>query len=236
VYWGQCNIDYHQYEEIENYFIQDILSRGLEQLLLIINAESYNERYCTLHAEKSPELRWRFLLYALQDKMVDYNVVRLKDFDADEEQLYIRIPFFEELDGGPETVWRWANHWGQPQDFVYDENEHDLRKWGYIFWDLTRTEEIGILRQSPGEQFWGESVPPEELEAAREDKIQAWAAREDIYTRGGRGWWAPGDESKIVWTQKTPPAKRTKTRKRSPPPASLEHAKDILRTLKLPGR
>lgn len=66
-------------------------------------------------------------------------------------------------------------------------------------WDFDRLAKWGLLdydwRSLPYEE------PPNDTEQRRREgeMEESFRARRKIWNRGGRGWWSPGDESRVVW-------------------------------------
>ena len=70
-------------------------------------------------------------------------------------------------------------------------------------WDLARWERWGTL-----DEEWEENPPAEydperdygiDLGQQQEEMRESFRVRHEICNRGGRGWWTPGDESRVQW-------------------------------------
>ncbi|KAH8432975.1 uncharacterized protein LDX57_010610 [Aspergillus melleus] len=110
-----------------------------------------------------------------------------------------RFPMLGVLDpnSGPSQVWIWSHMKMPAPDFVGGVATRELRRAGYVMWDSSRLETMGLLTQEPFRIpppldfiFWGQ--PPEEV-------IQSIMKRFRLYLMGARGWWAEGDESRLRW-------------------------------------
>lgn len=47
---------------------------------------------------------------------------------------------------GVPDAWQWAYPWGPPTS-LWDRYEKGLRDWGYVFWNLDRVQDSGLLEQ-----------------------------------------------------------------------------------------
>lgn len=180
----------------ESLHIQNILSRGLEKLRQLSTARTYEARHELL--KDHPGSRWPFLYTALTGANRGYKDLYLSDFTLTEDQSRMRPPFFNDPDSGPADIWRWA----RPDEFYEDSDDEDdrvaLREWGYVMWDRARLDDFGIFQNR-----WGPSYPNDEESQAIDQRVAemmaSWNARSEIWLMGGRGWWNPGDHSKIIW-------------------------------------
>ncbi|OTB06200.1 hypothetical protein M426DRAFT_21310 [Hypoxylon sp. CI-4A] len=97
---------------------------------------------------------------------------------------------------GAETIWVTKPTGGTNYE-MYGRHDWSHRHWGYFMWDYERLRTLGVVYTS-----WGRD---EELQLHYKLPIRpqsefSYDARSDIYLRGGRGYWAEGDETHIVWT------------------------------------
>ena len=127
-------------------------------------------------------------------------MVELCEYSNDDERRYIRSPSQNDPDPGPAKAWRWAHEHVSRDSFVQYEYHRELRKRGYVMWDLERLERWNLFGAA-----W-ESDPKVDIDYVQEYQamIKSFDERSEIYERGGRGWWSEGDESKIVWEKEQP--------------------------------
>ena len=138
----------------------------------------------------------------------DWKPLRL--FTEDEERTRVRQPLDKDPDIGPERAWRWAHHEIYASSFIMAHDNHDLRGNAYVMWDNDRLERLGLCSEtcaSPPEEHVYKMRSRTEVEVMERSFVE----RTNIWIRGGRGWWAEGDESKIVWL---PQEKQPSTSKR----------------------
>ena len=106
---------------------------------------------------------------------------------------------FPEADLGPYSAWTWASM-TEKVSLSYGWTSHrTLRLRGYVMFNYIRLLDWNILDSpfeppsvNPSAHVRGDS---EEFEAMK----RSWAARHEVWLCGGRGWWGPGDESRIIW-------------------------------------
>ncbi|KAI1371051.1 hypothetical protein F4677DRAFT_436620 [Hypoxylon crocopeplum] len=233
VAWGVFQVEYSN--RVDSPFIQEVLSLGLEKLHQIVNAETYEERWRLLNSRECPNATVSFLHDGLQGANERNDNIFLDDMTPEDEVVHIKQPFFADQDSGPADVWRWAHQEESWANWVYQENRRGLRQWGYVMWDRSRLNAVGIF-QDPWEDTDGsEESLLEEQEAARERAYMqnSWEKREEIFMRGGTGWWSWGDESKVRWRGGKAPIQGPSVPARGVP-VSLQDARDILSMIKLP--
>ena len=171
------------------------LALSLSNLHQLFNTSTFNER-CQL---LEPREMWPD--YSLKGSLDD--VISIQILQAyGNNQMDLNVDHFStessmSSDKGPEEAWRWANiiemQWSSC------EPRRTLRKRGYVMWDFARLAEWGLL----DEDFT--SIPHEDdgadlMLSRRIDELHdSCKARREIWDRGGRGWWSPEDESRIVW-------------------------------------
>ncbi|RDL35268.1 uncharacterized protein BP5553_07199 [Venustampulla echinocandica] len=199
VAWGSAGIE--DAFDLDSRRIQHTLSLGLAYLYKIVVAETYNERYKLLYNLYPKYLVDGFLYEGLSLANEPADALELAEYDQDDEKEFDRrySPFVRELDLGPIQAWRWAHQHETRATFVYASPQSALREQGYVFWDLSRLEAWPAF-QSPWE--------PPDTTAADNERISYRASlamrdkcirRAQIYGLGGRGWWSPDDESKVVY-------------------------------------
>ncbi|KAI0429077.1 hypothetical protein F5Y09DRAFT_311415 [Xylaria sp. FL1042] len=201
VHWGAANVEYDN--NIDNPYIQSILSRGLEKLYKISRAKTYEDRYRTLDADKSPHVNPDFLYQGLEEEANDsyHHTIFLEDITPKNERLYIQQPFYTDIDSGPVNAWRWAHIKESWLSWVYQQNRKELRQWGYVMWDQSRLDAVGILRRPWDDTISARDLILEEQEAERQHAYMrnSWIEREWLSMSGGSGWWSWGDHSKLKW-------------------------------------
>lgn len=139
-------------------------------------------------------------------RMLHSDDVCLEKYTDEEERLFVRSPFDEDHDSGPAEAWRWA-HAACTKDHFYFLKEHrGLRQRGYVMWDLIRLlgwDFFALPSQALASERLS-SYYPNRLEWAAKRNLQgdSWTERLKIWEKGGRGWWAPGDESRIDWPRR----------------------------------
>ncbi|KAI1109804.1 hypothetical protein F5Y14DRAFT_390502 [Nemania sp. NC0429] len=236
--WGASNVSYEA--SPDSFHLQYILSLGIEKLCDIVNAETYEERYRVLDATNGPSSTVSFLYQGFETANNSNPDVWLEDLTPEIENLYIRRPYFNDPDPGPADAWRWAHLELSCVNWVYHGDRDQLRRWGYVMWDRSRLEEVGVF-QGP----WEDMVSPEdsllerqELGRQRAYMENSWGPRERISRDGGSGWWAWGDESQIRWEKKREPpwgvVKRTCCSRELVKPKSLQEARCMLSTMTAP--
>ncbi|KAJ2971411.1 hypothetical protein NUW58_g9426 [Xylaria curta] len=199
VHWCAENIDYDN--QIDNPHVQSVLSLGLEKLYEISRAETYEERYRALGAENSPSYNPNFLYDGLQEDANErYNdTAALADITPENEKLYMKQPFFKDLNPGPKNAWRWGHIEESQSQWVYQQDREELRQWGYVMWDQSRLDMAGIF-QGPWEDTLTErDLVLEEQESGREHAyMRIWRAeREHVSRAGASGWWNWGVKSEL---------------------------------------
>ena len=183
---------------------------GLKYLSRLCSAQTYEDRYkllssfpdrsCySLHTALGTctELCWR----RLQTYNYDLYINDLFNPEAKVALLKDR-PFaspFDSKDGaGPYESWAWAHVGFSMLSQYYCSRHQDLRRMGYVMWDLGRLKTSFHGFNS----VWKDERDPmnrEDLRGEKERLSDSWTERRRIFSQGGSGWWAPGDESKIYW-------------------------------------
>ena len=123
------------------------------------------------------------------------------DIEEAELNSVLTKPAYDDQDNGPFQAWKWAYDRYPASMVCYGPDQKEIREAGYIFLDL----EMIINHTLFSEPFQSPEAPEmttEECEAMdiqRREEVRSFEIREDLYRRGGRGWWSEGDESKIAW-------------------------------------
>jgi hypothetical protein len=187
-------------EKIDSPYIQYVLSLGLEVIWDVITAESYQDRYQLLESKGCPSKMDVFLYGALWQ----VNVWREYQHPAeDPESAHVPRALSRELDAGPKQAWLWAHRDPDNRAWIYARPWHYDRQWGYVLWDKSRIEAVGLL-ESP----WTAPGPSADMFIDREEDQQertrmqnSWDQRAKVWSSGGRGWWSWEDESRVEWVQ-----------------------------------
>ncbi|KAI0973402.1 hypothetical protein F4678DRAFT_477867 [Xylaria arbuscula] len=238
VNWGAANVEYDN--EIDNPYVQAVLSRGLEKIYKISRAETYDERYRALNANKCPHCNSSFLCDGLEEEANElYNDnVYIEDITPANEKLYIKQSFFNDLNPGPMNAWRWAHVEETRSNWVYQHNHKELREWGYVMWDQSRLDAVGILQKRWEDTVSVRNLALEQQEAGREHAYMqnSWIERENVSMAGGSGWSSWGDRSKLKWKTSQTPWKRLGCSYSSPElnPTSLQQAREMISSITLP--
>lgn len=204
VEWGELDVPWvHTFGSAEIFYKEGYLLNGLNFLFQLCTAKTYDDRHVLLS-------KWRsggsFLSDALKPpRRLQYDGVPLKEFNNEEEKLLVRSPFDEDIDSGPAEAWRWAHAAYTKDHFYFLDDHRRFRQRGYVMWDLTRLlrwkfftlpVRIQALERSSG------YLERLEKEAEVKKQMDSWKERSRIWLKGGRGWWALGDESRIQWPQR----------------------------------
>ncbi|KAH9884417.1 hypothetical protein F4778DRAFT_762890 [Xylariomycetidae sp. FL2044] len=193
VIWGKERtiLDLHD----KDWHIQYYLVLGLPRILKIATSKSFQDQEKAFRTKDMLVGHW---FGFLNDSLMD---LALRDAN-DRPDLFEAAPFFEEKDKGPQSIWRvscFQSGW-EDQDHaqlaIYDDLHWGHRHWGYIMWDRQRLDDIGAF-----EVPWELQDDRTGAEPTREEMQESWRARSEVYDRGGRGWWAPGDESRLEWRE-----------------------------------
>lgn len=107
-----------------------------------------------------------------------------------------RYPDEHDMDLGPFATWFSAHVHLPASAWVMFSDNAGLRERAYVFWDRSRID--GYMLD---EEF---ETTPDPLYAPGdvEDMKQSFEERSKIWQQGGRGFWSPGDTSRIVWPKK----------------------------------
>ena len=182
--------EYGQNEYKEQYY-----SEGLDFVRQVIYAETFDARKMAFDSSYIPA---QILGLAISLELsTDY---------TSELSFDLASPPLLNEDLGPYRAWRWAyKSQGGIKRYCADLNKKDLREWGYCFWDLKRLRKWSIFKfpwtPKRANQRQAES---DKMKMEWDAKIQvSRTARKEIHDRGGRGWWVPGDWSRITWTHDT---------------------------------
>lgn len=216
--------------------MQSVLSRGLRKLYEIGAAETEEQKFRLLY-QQNPSSTSSFLHDGLQ--FVDGlngSHAYLEDMTEEEESFYVRQPFSEDEDSGPRDAWEWAHASQTSVCWTYQDEHSDLRKWGFVMWDQSRLDAIGVMEEEWDYTYGREERDLEEAELDRQEteREESFKIRSALYERGARGWW--GGENKMPWVEQTNPRPLPGPALFPPniTPESLEDARELLASMKLP--
>ncbi|KAI0377876.1 hypothetical protein F5Y04DRAFT_263451 [Hypomontagnella monticulosa] len=202
VVWGSIEV-----EPALNYAspeVQAIMSSGLASVYRIATAKTYAERHKLLYQRNGPDRSDKFLYRALKR----YSEVNMRRGSS-------RALFTagQDRDGGPQDAWEWAHTNCAPRVQAYRLDRTGLRRWGYVFWDRARLEEISLFK----EPFRPPRYVSEEHEV--DDDFEAsWRARKRVARAGGTGYWSATDQSQIVFAKRRQPVYHRRGQPRVGPP------------------
>lgn len=146
---------------------------------------------------------------ALTEQGYENGLSELRDYTEEDKRVHIRAQLTSDGDKGPEDAWRWA-YAGNTSVYWYNISEQGfLRQRGYVMWDFARLAQWGLLNHE-WDELPCEPFRTEEYIRRQKGMRDSFEARYEIRSRGGRGWWSAGDESRIKWPPPAPP-KRPKT-------------------------
>lgn len=231
--------------------MQNLYFKGLVALEKLAAATTYDEFYDRYGDGKTLASRSYHLYGALEEFTRsgaggDEEGTKVSEYqDVQGYALKVRRPHFEDPDGGPFAIWKWANGSALVSRSVYQAERWKLRKWGYVVWDASRLQTLAACYdawQPPRRDRFPlpppPTYPPEDLD---ESWDHSWAERAWIYDKGGRGWWAAGDELRVVWTKKKNDGDRDGWGRKSKVPKtshvvpmSLEEARRAILSLQRP--
>ncbi|MCJ1402995.1 hypothetical protein MMC11_006217 [Xylographa trunciseda] len=205
IYWGEWYIPYFDdWDSPENFHKEGYLSLGLSYLHKIVTAETYEQRYDLI----SPVLRSNdnFLYEGLQTQGED-DGQPLPEYGNDAGQIYVDALLPGSEDFGPVRAWQWAHADSSRERYYFRDDQRVLRQSGYVMWDMSRISDWIELRWDSYPQLRSQ-IDDGEDERLRKAMQKSWSERSKVLQRGGRGWWAPGDESKVQWRVQVPIVKK----------------------------
>lgn len=164
-----------------------------------MTATTYEARYELLNNNLGSD--GDFLYHGLENAYeTHWSQQMLVNLSTEEARAYIGRPFTRDCDPGPADVWHWAHQYYSPGAFVNCMIQKGLRERGYVMWDRARLCDWDIF----GKPWEGspDRYTSEEYNRRFDTMRESWAKRSEIWLRGGRGYWAEGDESRIIWPPK----------------------------------
>ena len=192
----------------ENMYKKAYVARGLEYVHRLVTADTYDARYDILE-EQDPQScgsgGFGNRLSDVLESHVEDDGMPLKDYTEELKTLHIGPPFLNDSDRGPMEAWRWANSKSSKGQFYFREDHRPLRQRGYVMWDLQRLLNWKLL-ETPVDNMiaphWPGYLERLKRQDERVEQRESFKERSRIWMHGGRGWWAPGDESHIRWSRK----------------------------------
>jgi len=204
--WGELGIEWvdRWYDE-NNGWKEGYLTRGLGYLHQLVHAPTYEARYNLLSFSDMEKLS----LYDGLIQQPQSGERPFSEYSPVERDAILNHPCPADSDKGPRDAWLWAHQDSECHNLYnarYERHAY-LRKCGYVMWDAVRWRDWGLL-----DTEWDDCrVEVQERENLPQDitsfvEVQeSWKVRSQIHARGGKGWWAPGDLSRVVWRSGKPP-------------------------------
>ena len=176
--------------------IEPYLSLGLSYLRRVVNTFAYDDRCRLLKGHKSD------LDYSLYDALLAQSISTYIP-ETIRKSLFRARRAIDDNEG-PEEAWVWACEQDRRRTngaWMNDYHAHrTLWQRGYVLWDSSRLTEWGLLDQDwrsiPGVADDISDPHRRSKERLYRDDYQE---RQNIWDRGGRGWWSPDDYSRISW-------------------------------------
>ncbi|KAI1077085.1 hypothetical protein F5B20DRAFT_553159 [Whalleya microplaca] len=191
----------------DNDCVQDWLSQGLEFVDRIANEENY---------ERKRDLLWKTIIsdssrkLYIQSSLMDAlwgrnNFGSLAEYR--EHKMEAKTPrhalYNHDVNAGPRTTWVWlVNH--EEDSFTHSSSRQPgldsagLKEQGYVMWDLDRIRRYDLLRMfETTPEMSSHSL--EDDDDACDESLASCDERQEIWLRGGSGYWSEGDYSRIVW-------------------------------------
>ncbi len=173
------------------------LSLGLSYLHRLVLTSEFDDRCHLLKAFKGgPDCSISDILSA-GSRVYTFET----DYSKGEQHANVFAQRTIDGDAGPEEAWRWANP-ENPTIGTYRHKVNEqrtLRQWGYVMWDFARLTRWDIFNHDWQNLSRNAPISDSEAERRKDEMCNSWAARHEIWVRGGRGWWSAGDESRVIW-------------------------------------
>ncbi|CAG9972544.1 unnamed protein product [Clonostachys byssicola] len=200
VNWGHLEVDL--ITSMSSMYGEHIITSGLDTLRLLAEAGNYQDIHKVLHRG---ETQWDGPLHTLFSDAFS-RMAQTRSRGGPHEGFDPNLgPFYQDPDHGPAQAFESV----RPQDVsTWDDRYRYIRNYrhrGYVFWDETRLQKHGFfdagwetvktLEPEAGYLDWQipkASMSTETLEMSRK-------RRDEIWRKGGRGWWSFDDESKVVY-------------------------------------
>lgn len=179
------------------------LSRGVEFVYNFTIAGSYDAKHTMLESSLGPSHGQVNLPEALLEVLSDFeDDSRTLEEQSEHELLLSIAPCHgeqpeEDPDRGPYEAWRNLHADSTLLVSLMLDDDDWLRGRAYVFWDRDRLQkqfEDGFGKD-PGRQ-------PAYTDQDYEDMLESFNERSKIWQKGGTGYWARGDASRIVWPKR----------------------------------
>lgn len=185
--------------DLDSSYKSHYLSHGLGWLRELDSAVTYSER-CQLLNPEAGEHDSDFLgeTFELSQEGTYFT---LSDFTEHTVLEEVHPPFMQDPDAGPFTAWWWA-YKGYVGDYstYSDPQLAQLRKMGYVMFDQDRLRRRKMLQSEYFEPVYDwQEAHGASLLLRMKKREESRRKRSEIYDRGGRGYWAEGDESGLIW-------------------------------------
>ena len=200
VEWGnleiRCFNDWYLYDEVPIYrWTEFYLLLGLSRLHQLFNTSTFDERCQLFKSRKGCPGN------SISAGLGDMRRIQEKQESGKNQTDLTVDPLFTESamgnDRGPEKAWRWGTIANGL--FRAAGPQRTLRRRGYVMWDFARLAAWDLLDHDWHRIPCEEPIGPSRRSKPTVDRFNSWTARRKIWERGGRGWWSPGDESRVVW-------------------------------------
>lgn len=220
----------------ESDYAQQILFEGIEKIYQLVQPFSgYTQWHALLSRGEDrhdePFFLPGFLALGLErsaNPMIP-PYVSLSKMHPEDKDFVTNRPFYEDPDPGPVSMWEWIYRDRLPGQLVANPFMRVHRQWAFPFWDHSRLEAAGLLRDPELPGPW--CVSDLELEAFRsahrlELLEETQRDRTKLWEAGRWGWYGNKDSSQAK--------SRIREPKHEEPtlygqPQSLEKAKDFLK-------
>ena len=195
------NVNPYDSEDYPNMYKEDYLSRGLDFVRQVIQVETFEARKMVFDSCRFSDSQLSGLALALE---ITGNGTSEVGFDP-------AFPPLSDEGIGPYRAWCWAysslDSVGNIKQYRSEFDKKDFWEWGYCLWDLRRLQDWLIFKHPwTPERANQRQVQWNRTKVEWDAKLQvSRTIRKQIHHRGGSGWWAPGDWSRIVWTRDTKP-------------------------------
>jgi hypothetical protein len=142
------------------YVSDDILSIGLERLHQIFTKGPNEAAELLAPVVKSPPLRCLPIPQAFDQ--VASAITRDRWWQRISRPGFSEPCFFSDPDPGPAEAWVWGYRQDQDASSAFYEGRYNKRFWGYVMWDRSRLEKLGVFeREEPFEENIIGMDPPE---------------------------------------------------------------------------
>lgn len=192
--WAASSVRYAVRLESKN--TEEILSRGLEGILDIAQAETYERRYELIARDPAkPPSTSSFLCEAF----LDFEVVLFKP-EGFRAYTNTGVVFYKDPDRGPEAFWEWS-HEGEKESpkrmrqmsTAEEERFKAMRDCGCVFWDDERIAST-LLHRGPYGSVPFDTWNPIAVNRPSSFEIRvSLGVRRELFKRGFRGRCGPGN-------------------------------------------